>query len=106
MKTVTAEGLITFAAREMRKQFDKHGQVNPMWHYITDNGEQGIFEPPSLLHNKDEWVAFAKSVFETERAVAYVFMIEAWTLQQAFQTKTFNAMAVLSMHPTAKRLCF
>ncbi len=79
---MTAEELIKFSSRHVRKIFDKNGQVLPMYHYIRGDGEHAVFAPPAFCRSKDMMVEFAKKVFEAERAIAYVFVNEAWTLEQ------------------------
>lgn len=80
---MTAEKLIEFASRQIRKQFDKVGRVFPMYHYVRADGQQALFTPPPFYKTKEQMVAHARSLFKEDNAVAFVFITEAWTLDQA-----------------------
>ncbi len=76
----TAEHLIKTAARKVEAIFAKTGNVAAMYHYVRESGEHVVFMVPPFLKDKNQVVAFAKTIFEAERAVAYVFIDEAWML--------------------------
>lgn len=77
---ITAAKLIETADFASRRVFDKAERIMPMYHYVTADGSHKIFVPPAFLPDKDHVVAFAKSVFEGDGAVAYAFISEAWAL--------------------------
>jgi hypothetical protein len=65
----------SFAEIMMREK----GEVAPIWHMITEGGEELIeLTPP--LENKDLAIALMKAAFEWLNVVRYVHFTEAWTL--------------------------
>lgn len=75
---INAEQLVRIAARQAERLFKKQRQIHPLYHYVKADGSQQVFVPPPWCKTKDAMVALAKSVFETDEAVAYVFLNEIW----------------------------
>ncbi len=74
---MNAKKLIQSAERKVRKIFDQRGEILPMYHYVREDGAHLVFAPLPFA-SKDQWVALARAVFEADRAIAYVFINEAW----------------------------
>lgn len=72
--------LIDYASGFAEKRFAKTGVVYPLWHAVKSNGES--FVMPAPAGGKDLGVAIIRAAFEIEDVVRYVFMDEAWTLDQ------------------------
>jgi hypothetical protein len=70
--------LIETASGTVEKIFAMSGGVAAMFHYIKENGDHIVTLAPTNL-DKDTGVALMRSVFELERAVAVMYIDEAWT---------------------------
>jgi hypothetical protein len=77
---MNAEQLVKYAARKVEKLWKRQGEIHAMYHYVTRSGEHRVFVAPPFVKADDKnlVVAMAKSIFELEDAVAYVFVVEAW----------------------------
>jgi hypothetical protein len=64
-----------FAEIMMREK----GEVAPIWHMITNSGEEMIELTPQI-ESKDLAIALMKAMFECFRVVRYVHFTEAWVL--------------------------
>lgn len=73
------KSLIEFASKQTEKIFRKNGVIYPMYHAIKASGETAILTPPHL-GSKDLDVAMIKAWFEIENILTYVFMDEAYIL--------------------------
>lgn len=96
MTAVTAEHLIRIAARKIEPLFNKRGEISPMYHYVNGEGAHVVFVPPPWCTTKNQAVAFAKTIFAAEHAVAYVFISEAWVLMRPQAGESIDA--VLDRH--------
>jgi hypothetical protein len=70
------KSMIEFASEFAGKIFRRTGNINPMYHAIKATGETLILTPPS--DDKDISVALIKAAFAIENIDRYVFMDEAW----------------------------
>ncbi len=89
---MNAEQLVKFAARRVEKIFRQRGEIIWMYHFIKDDGQHGVFVPPPFLDGKDAIVAATKALFEAEHVVAYVYLNEAWTLQEEAGASEVDAL--------------
>lgn len=71
--------LIAFASVQAEKIFRKTGVISPMYHTIKANGDTLIVTPPMDV-SKDMAVALIKALFVLENIDRYVFIDEAWIL--------------------------
>ena len=71
--------LIQFASAQVEKIFRKTGEILPMYHAIKSTGETMIITPPHDC-SKDMAVALTKAAFALENVDRYVFLTEAWIL--------------------------
>lgn len=71
--------LIQFASAQVEKIFRKTGEILPMYHAIKSTGETMIITPPHDC-SKDMAVALVKAAFVLEDVDRYVFLDEAWAL--------------------------
>ena len=78
------KSLIEFASEQAEKIFRKQGVLYPLYHAIKRNGDTVILTPE--MENKDIGVAMVKAWFEIEDIDRYVFMNEAWILDDRKQT--------------------
>ena len=74
--------LVTFASAQAEKIFRQTGVLLPMYHAFKSNGDQFVIASPDI-HDKDVAVGIVKAKFDTEDVESYVFMSEAWVLEQA-----------------------
>lgn len=79
-KLETLRSLVEFASDKIEKQFRKTGEVHPMYHAIKATGEHMVMLPPGI--SKDMDVAMMKAAFELESVDRFVFITEAWILDQ------------------------
>jgi hypothetical protein len=70
--------LVEFASEQAEKIFKKTGAIYPMYHAITAKGESLILTPRE--EDKDLAVALVKAAFILNDVSQYVFMDEAWIL--------------------------
>jgi hypothetical protein len=61
--------------------FAKKGEIAPMWHAITADGET-IIEPHPCELGKDMAAAMIRAFFDFRDVVRYVYIGEAWTLDR------------------------
>ena len=78
---VELTSLIEFASVNAEKIFRKTGILYPMYHAITRDGQNAILNAPP--GGKDLSVAIIKAWFEIEDIDRYVFMDEAWILDDS-----------------------
>jgi hypothetical protein len=64
--------------RLVSRQFDQRGEVPPIYHIITGDGEDLVV--PGFPGDKDLAVALARVILETVEATRYVFVTEGWVL--------------------------
>lgn len=78
-----------------------HGNVAPIWHMITKDGEEIVELQPSM--DKDTAVVLIRALMEIREVVRYVHFTEAWMLLINKPTTQAQAeelaMAGLSQHP-------
>jgi hypothetical protein len=72
------KSMIEFASVQAEKIFRKVGAVHPMYHAITTTGETAILTPREA--DKDIAVAMVKAWFVINDVDRYVFIDEAWIL--------------------------
>jgi hypothetical protein len=70
--------LISFASTQAEKLFRKQGLLYPLYHCIRPNGESEILTQPD--QDKDLGVAMIKAWMQLNNIDRYVFMDEAWIL--------------------------
>ena len=73
------KSLVEFASAQVEKIFRKTGEVLPMYHAIKSTGDTLIITPPHDC-SKDMAVALVKAAFVLEDIDRYVFIDEAWIL--------------------------
>lgn len=71
-------GMIDRASTFAENAFRKRGELGPIYHMVTGDGDHLIVQPPMV--NKDAVVTVMKALFEMKNVSRYVFMTEAWTL--------------------------
>jgi len=75
----TARELIEFAAPMAAQMFEKIGELRPLWHIVSADGEHGIIAAPmGDGFQKDIVDAAMRELFQELDAVAVVYMCEAW----------------------------
>lgn len=82
MSASDLRAMLDYASRFAERQFNRAGEVRPMWHAVTRGGESLIMPPPIGAANKDESVALMRALFELRDVVRYLFLDEAWTLDK------------------------
>jgi hypothetical protein len=75
-KLIDLKSMIEFASVQAEKLFRKDGVLYPLYHAITATGDILILNPPP--GDKDMSVALVKAWMEIERIDRYVFIDEAW----------------------------
>jgi hypothetical protein len=73
------EQLIDKASNFAEVMMREKGEVAPIWHMITEGGEE-LIELTPALENKDLAIGLMKAMFEFFHVVRYVHFTEAWTL--------------------------
>ena len=71
--------LIENASDWAEKIFARKGQILPMWHAVTSNGEHVVMDAPSS--DKDTSAVIVRAFFELNDVVRCLFIDEAWTAQ-------------------------
>src|SRR4051812_11692741 len=71
--------LIEHASRFCDSAMRIHGNVAPIWHMITADGEE-IVELSPPIDDKDVSVMMIRILFELRNVVRYVYFAEAWML--------------------------
>ena len=69
------------ASEFCQAQFDKCGEVVPIWHAITSDGQE-VIEPHPFFLGKEIAMALIRALFDVRDVVRYVYMREAWTLNR------------------------
>jgi hypothetical protein len=77
-KLIDLKSLIEFASAQTEKLFRRQSAIYPMYHAITVSGETKIIN--QLHPDKDVGVAMIKALFALENVDRYVFIDEAWIL--------------------------
>jgi hypothetical protein len=72
------KSMIEFASKQAGKLFRKQGIIYPLYHAIDADGKTTIL--PALDRDKDMSVAMTKAWFAINQIDRYVFMDEAWVL--------------------------
>src|SRR3981189_903551 len=72
------KSMIEFASAQAGKLFRRQGIIYPLYHAIDANGKTTIL--PALDRDKDMSVAMTKAWFAINDIDRYVFMDEAWIL--------------------------
>lgn len=75
---IDLKSLIEFASTQAGKLFRKQGVIYPLWHAIGADGKTTIL--PALDRDKDLSVALTKAWFVINDIDTYVFMDEAWAV--------------------------
>jgi hypothetical protein len=70
------KSMIEFASGRAERLFRQQGVIHPMYHAIKSSGQSMII--PALNPNKDASVAMTKVLFALEDIDRYVFLDEAW----------------------------
>lgn len=78
MSEASLRQMIDYASSFAERAFVKRGQVMPMYHVVTGDGENLVIPMPS--NDKNVAVAMMKKLFEVTKAERYIFMDEAWIL--------------------------
>lgn len=81
--------LIEHASEFCQAAFARQGEIAPMWHAVTARGEEKITEHPQQL-GKDLASALIRAWFELEDVVRYVYIGEAWTVEQRGMSEADN----------------
>jgi hypothetical protein len=76
-----------------------HGNVAPIWHMITKDGEEIIELQPSM--DKDTAAVLMRALMEIREVVRYVYFTEAWmvVLSRGNPDAKVDELASLSEHP-------
>lgn len=80
----TLKEFIEFAATRASLIFNKTGELLPMYHAVSSDGENYIFPVPP--GNKDESAALTRAYLNRIEATRVAFMAEAWTLTGKIET--------------------
>ena len=80
MGQATLRAMIEECSSRIEIVFQRQGEVRPMWHCVTSEGEEMAMAPPPFL-SKDLAVTLMQAFFELKDVVRYVFVNEAWILQ-------------------------
>jgi hypothetical protein len=72
------KSMIEFASTQAEKLFKKQGAIYPLYHAIRTTGESVVLNPPP--GDKDLSVALIKAWLALENIDRYVFMDEAWII--------------------------
>jgi hypothetical protein len=92
--------MIAYASAFCVRHFALKGEIAPMWHAITSNGETMIEAHPCEL-GKDLAAAMIRQWFDLIDAVRYVYIGEAWTLDRMIRPEEEEEIfrKGLSEHP-------
>ncbi len=88
--------------KELRRMFDRasqfceahfatRGEIAPMWHAVTSEGET-IIEPHPILLGKDIAMVLIRAFFDAKDVVRYVYIGEAWTLRELIESEEVEAI--------------
>jgi hypothetical protein len=75
---MTLKDLIAFASAQAETIFRRNGELLPMYHAITADGQNVVIPQPGV--DKDFAVGLVKAAFELQNVETYVFFSEAWRL--------------------------
>lgn len=76
--TNTLREFITETDKKACEVFAITGEIEPVWHAITEYGEHKIMPGPSV--DKDTAALLMRAYFAIYKVVRYVFINEAWTM--------------------------
>lgn len=82
------------------RHFAKKGEIAPMWHAVTADG-QTIIEPHPMYLGKDMAAAMIRTFFDLRDVIRYVYVGEAWTLNRMIRREEEEEIfrKGLSEHP-------
>ncbi len=73
------EELLEKATENIQRMFDEQGEILPMWHTQTINGEDLVLSTPlGDTDQKDLLTEALRAFFKEKGVVRYVFMTEVW----------------------------
>ena len=90
--------MIEHLAKSMRVAFAASGQVYPMYHYITDQGQHKIFTVP-MLPDKDFVAALVRQVLAEDHAVKVLSVYEVWSFDPVDKADAYKWIGRISEHP-------
>jgi hypothetical protein len=92
--------MLDYASEFCERQFAKKGEIAPMWHAVTVDGQK-IIEPHPTYLGKDMAAAMIRSFFDLRDVIRYVYIGEAWTLNRMIQPEEQEEIfrKGLSEHP-------
>lgn len=90
MSRADLDKLIDHASAFCDRTFAIQGEIAPMWHAVNSRGEHKIMLHPVEL-GKDLAAAMIRAWLELEDAVRYIYMGEAWTIDQRTQNEALQA---------------
>lgn len=79
----TLRDLIEFAAGQIERRFKNVGRINPMWHAETASETLII---AATFADKNATTAALTELFREQNVVRYLFIDEAWIVQQTSPT--------------------
>jgi hypothetical protein len=101
----TLKDFIEKASENASQIFNRTGQILPMVHAVTRNGDHVIMQMPP--GDKDTSIATVRAWFVLNDVVRYVFIDEAWILETADES-TIKALQTakrsVSQHPQRKEI--
>jgi len=101
-KEITLDQLIDMAEKGVRQIWQHTHAILPIYHFVTEDGTHKIFSPSPI--DKDAMVAAVKQLFIEEKAVAYVFISEAWSFRPPKDTKPEDLPASLERVPGRREI--
>lgn len=79
------------ASQFCEAHFAAHGEITPMWHAVTSEGETIIEQHPGFL-GKDIAMVLIRAFFDAKDVVRYVYIGEAWTLKEMIKPEDAEAI--------------
>ncbi|UPK03084.1 hypothetical protein [Bradyrhizobium sp. 170] len=73
--------MLDYASDFCEHHFAKKGEIAPMWHAITSDGQK-LIEPHPTYLGKDMAAATIRIFFDLRDLIRYVYIGEAWTLNR------------------------
>ena len=93
-------------SRAAERNFDKHGQLTPVWFAVTATGE--VFTLDKMLPDKDVQAQLVRMIFQEKDVVSYVFIDEAWVVNasaaEADSVTNLAATVGLEFHPDRREV--
>lgn len=98
---VDLKALIHAVAEASADTFREDGEVRPLYHVVTKEGNLMVIPPPPL--RKEVSIALMRTLMEASSVVAYVFVDEAWALAASMDEELPDS---LENHPRRREVIY